>query len=321
MARAMIVALKGSAQQWYASLPKGSIMSWEQLRWRIENNFQGYQPQDLTSGDLHLIKQGDKEPFQEYIKQFTKARAKAPHVQSTTLIDATIDDLKVGPCREYLDRRRTKIEKQLFDIMQEYCKSDRGKQRRVDEYNKIKIQAKSQPEWGSRPQRNQGLLARQNFYNRSNVNNDSGNNSQMASLAAIEGRGQNSGKGPPPQSVCSLHNLNKGHWSYECRSYFAGSRSKKTRREQHKASRRQSITHHQQHLRWLRGQCKTGNFTSNNHASNKCHYHLHRCSTQTWYNYSCRALRHISQNKSLPIRYLRKQTETEKMKISTEEWT
>jgi hypothetical protein len=103
MARAMIMALKGSAQQWYVSLSKGSTRSWEQF-WRgIENNFQGYQPQDLTSGDPHLIKQGYKEPLQEYIKRFAKARARAPHVQSTTVIDAAIDGLKVGPCGEYLD--------------------------------------------------------------------------------------------------------------------------------------------------------------------------------------------------------------------------
>jgi hypothetical protein len=59
-AKSMLMVLKGSTQQWYASLPKGSIKSWDQLRQRIENNFQSYQPHYLTSGDLHLIKQGDK---------------------------------------------------------------------------------------------------------------------------------------------------------------------------------------------------------------------------------------------------------------------
>jgi hypothetical protein len=68
--------------------------------------------------------------------------------------------------------------------MQEYCKSDKGKQQRVDEYNKRINQAKSQPEWRSKPQSNQGPSTRSNFYNRSNVNNVSGNNSQMASSAA-----------------------------------------------------------------------------------------------------------------------------------------
>jgi hypothetical protein len=60
--------------------------------------------------------------LQKYIKRFAKARAKAPHVQATTIIDVAIDGLKVSPCGEYLYRRRPKMEKQLFDIMQEYCK-------------------------------------------------------------------------------------------------------------------------------------------------------------------------------------------------------
>jgi hypothetical protein len=92
--------------------------------------------------------------------------------------------------------------------MQEYCRSDRGKQSSVDEYNKRKSQVKSQSEWGSRPQSNEGLWTRQNFYNRSNLNNVLGNNSQMASSAATGGRGQNWGRGPPLQYVCSLHGLN-----------------------------------------------------------------------------------------------------------------
>jgi hypothetical protein len=169
-------------------------------------------------GDLHLIKQGDKDPLQEYIKRFAKARAKAPHVQATIVIDAAIDGLKVGPCGEYLDRRRPKTEKQLFDIMQEYCKLVRGKQRRIDEYNKRKNQAKSQAEGANRPLNNQGPQAKSNFYKISNVNNVSGNNSQMTSSAVMGGRGQCSGRGPPPQSVRSLHGINKGHWSYECRT-------------------------------------------------------------------------------------------------------
>jgi hypothetical protein len=61
----MFMALKGSAQQRYTSLPKGNIKSWDQLRQRIESNLQGYQPQDLTSGDLHLMKQGDTRIHQE----------------------------------------------------------------------------------------------------------------------------------------------------------------------------------------------------------------------------------------------------------------
>jgi hypothetical protein len=53
-----------------------------------------------------LTKQREKEPLQKYIKSFAKARAKAPHVQATTIINAAIDGLKVGSFGEYVDRRR-----------------------------------------------------------------------------------------------------------------------------------------------------------------------------------------------------------------------
>jgi hypothetical protein len=83
---------------------------------------QGYHPQELTSSDLHLIKQ-DKEPLQEYIKRFTKARTKAPHVDKETVIDAATGGLKVGPCGEYLDRRRSKSEKILKNTV---CQAGAG---------------------------------------------------------------------------------------------------------------------------------------------------------------------------------------------------
>lgn len=142
-AKVMVMALKGAAQQWYFSLPRGSITSWDQLHDRLENNFQGFQPQDLTSGDLHHIKQGDRESLQDYMKRFVKAIAKAPHVEAATVIDAIIGGLKVGPCGEYLDRKRPKTEKQLFDILNEYYLSDRRRKRRINEYNQRKKTEKS----------------------------------------------------------------------------------------------------------------------------------------------------------------------------------
>jgi hypothetical protein len=178
--------------------------------------------QDLTLGDLHPIKQGDKELLQEYIKRFAKARAKAPHMETTTDIDAAIDGLKVGPCGEYQDRRRPKTEKQLFDIMKEYFLSNRGTQRRIDEYNKRKNTTKFQKQWGNRPNNNQGPSTIANFHNRGNVNNDPGNNPHIPSSATTGSRGpsksQDSDRPPPLQSVCSIHGINKGHWSYECRT-------------------------------------------------------------------------------------------------------
>jgi hypothetical protein len=76
-------------------------------------------------------------------------------VDTTTVIDAAIGGgLKVGSCGEYLDRRRLKMEKQLFDIMQQYCLSARGRQRRIDEYNQRKKASKPQEEWRNMPNHN-----------------------------------------------------------------------------------------------------------------------------------------------------------------------
>jgi hypothetical protein len=59
----------------------------------------------------------------------------------------------------------------------------------------------------------------------------------MASSAATGSRGpnknQSSGRGPPPKSICSIHSINKGHWSYECRTLL--------RKKQIEEEKRQSV--------------------------------------------------------------------------------
>jgi len=55
-----------------------------------------------------------------------------------SFIDAAIQGMNLGPCGEYLERRPPKIISKLFEITQEYCKSDRGKRRRIEEMNEQK---------------------------------------------------------------------------------------------------------------------------------------------------------------------------------------
>jgi hypothetical protein len=61
-----------------------------------------------------------------------KMRARAPNVADLTIIVATIRALHLGSCGEYLDRCKPCTVKELFDIMHEYCKSDRGRRRRLE---------------------------------------------------------------------------------------------------------------------------------------------------------------------------------------------
>ena len=52
-----------------------------------------------------------------------------------TVIEAAITGLNLGPCGEYLERCKPKTLNRLFKIMQEYCISDIGKRRRIEEMN------------------------------------------------------------------------------------------------------------------------------------------------------------------------------------------
>ena len=76
--------------------------------------------------------------LQEYLQRIMKLRAREPNVADQSIIDSVVNGINLGPCGEYLERRPPKIVSKLFEIMQEYCKSDRGKRRRIEEMNEQK---------------------------------------------------------------------------------------------------------------------------------------------------------------------------------------
>ena len=73
-----------------------------------------------------------------------KLRARAPNVPEQSIIDVVINRLNLGPCGEYLERHMLKTVNKLFEIMQEYCKSDHGKRQRIEEMNEQKKAKNSQ---------------------------------------------------------------------------------------------------------------------------------------------------------------------------------
>ena len=64
-----------------------------------------------------------------------KLRAKGPDVTDQSIIDSVVNGISLGPCGEYLTRRRPKTVTKLFEIMQEYCISDRAKRQKLEEMN------------------------------------------------------------------------------------------------------------------------------------------------------------------------------------------
>jgi hypothetical protein len=105
------------------------------------------QVEELDSNDLvNLCVQGDKESLQEYMHRVVKLTARASGVSESSTIDAIVGGLRVGNCQDVLDRIKPKSLQELFEVMQEYCKSDKGRRRRLDRANAAKKQ-KQQGQW------------------------------------------------------------------------------------------------------------------------------------------------------------------------------
>jgi hypothetical protein len=90
--------------------------------------------------------QGDRESLQEYMHRVVKLTARALGVSESSTIDAIVGGLRVGNCQDVLDRIKPKSLQELFDVMQEYCKSYKGCRRRLDRANAAKKQ-KQHGQW------------------------------------------------------------------------------------------------------------------------------------------------------------------------------
>jgi hypothetical protein len=146
-AQALVMALKGEVQYWYANIPKGHITSWFQLRNKLLSSFKVMQVEELDSNDLvNICIQGDKESLQEYMHRVVKLMAWALGVSERSTINAIVGGLRAGNYQDVLDRIKPKSLQELFEVMQEYYKSDKGRRRRLDRANTAKKQ-KQQGQW------------------------------------------------------------------------------------------------------------------------------------------------------------------------------
>ena len=73
--------------------------------------------------------------LQEYLQSLIKLHGRGQDVADQSIIDSVVKGISLGPCGEYLSRWRPKTVTKLFEIMQEYCVSDRAKRQRLEEMN------------------------------------------------------------------------------------------------------------------------------------------------------------------------------------------
>lgn len=75
LAKSFIIACEDPALTWFTGLTPGSIYSWEQLKAKVLQNFQGFNKYLLSSADLFACKQEDREPLPQYFKRFIHLNA------------------------------------------------------------------------------------------------------------------------------------------------------------------------------------------------------------------------------------------------------
>jgi hypothetical protein len=87
LVKSFINAADEAAAQWNSLLGPRVIEGWDDLKQRIQSNFQDFQRPELTESDLFSCKQMDKEPLQNYFRRFVHLRAQAPNVLDAVAIN------------------------------------------------------------------------------------------------------------------------------------------------------------------------------------------------------------------------------------------
>lgn len=96
LAKSSVIACEGATFNWLSRLPSNSIFSWEPLRTKLLENFQGFSCVFLTSGDLYYCKQ--KETLTNYFRRFVQLKAQTSDVPNSVVIDAYIRGSGPEPC-------------------------------------------------------------------------------------------------------------------------------------------------------------------------------------------------------------------------------
>ncbi|GMN39713.1 hypothetical protein TIFTF001_008939 [Ficus carica] len=94
LCKAFCLTLTGASQQWYRRLMPGSISSFKQLVDAFATAFLGSKTRKMETSYLFGIKQGESEPFKEYLDRFYKAVMQIKSCSDNTLIQAFREGVK-----------------------------------------------------------------------------------------------------------------------------------------------------------------------------------------------------------------------------------
>jgi hypothetical protein len=66
MAKSFIMVCKGPVANWYSYLAPNTISSWNQLKSKLKQDFQGFRKLDPNTVENFQCIQGDREPLYDY---------------------------------------------------------------------------------------------------------------------------------------------------------------------------------------------------------------------------------------------------------------
>ncbi|KAL2248305.1 UNVERIFIED_CONTAM: Transposon Ty3-G Gag-Pol polyprotein [Sesamum indicum] len=143
-AKLFVTTLTGKAQEWFVTLPPGSIESHEQLTQKFAFHFASKRKQKRSATHLFTIRQQDNEALKSFMGRFNNGTLEVPNLRIDMMVSILIHGLKKGAFASALARDPPSDIEQLMNMAQKYIdeeemnalkdgewRSDEGRGRRI----------------------------------------------------------------------------------------------------------------------------------------------------------------------------------------------
>lgn len=98
----MVGTFKEVALRWYMSLPRFSIINYQDLSKKMVQHFSASKHRKVSTTSLFNVRQGHAESLREYMERFKEETIKVSHSNQEMFVKTFQHDLKVGPFNESL---------------------------------------------------------------------------------------------------------------------------------------------------------------------------------------------------------------------------
>ncbi|KAL2228729.1 UNVERIFIED_CONTAM: hypothetical protein Sindi_1852600, partial [Sesamum indicum] len=123
-AKLFVTTLTGKAQEWFTSLPAGSIESHEQLVQKFVFHFTSKRKQKRSATYLFTIRQKENETIKNFMGRFNNETLEIQDLRTDMMVSILIHGLKKGPFASALARDPPTNVEQLMRLAQKYINEE-----------------------------------------------------------------------------------------------------------------------------------------------------------------------------------------------------